>query len=261
MRARTVVAVAVVAAVALAALGTAPGRSAAEIIQGKGIRVAVGGELSPRRLPRAGVTPVRISVSAHLAPVHSTALPQLASVAIAINRYGRIDRVGLPTCDIDDIQPATSAKALAACSGALVGHGRFEAVVALDRQAAFPAHGELLAFNGTYHGRPAILAHVYGTEPIPTSFTLPFTITAHKGTFGTLLQAGLPVAEAGYVTGFSLSLHRTYTYRGRRHSFASAGCPAPTGFPGAVYPLARTSFRFSGGRALGLTLVRNCRAR
>jgi hypothetical protein len=255
MRARLTV------ALAAAALALVPGHSAAESVQGKGVRVGVGGELSPRRLPRSGAAPVQIAIDAHFAAAaHGAALPQLASVAIAINRYGRLDRAGLPACEVADIQPATTAKATAACGDSLVGRGSFEAEVALDKQAAFPARGELVAFNGTYHGRPAILAHVYGTEPIPTSFTLPFTITPRKGTFGTVLRAKLPVAEAGYVTGFKLSLHRTYTYRGRRHSFASAGCPAPAGFPGAVFPLARTSFRFSGGRELGLTLVRHCKA-
>ena len=31
------------------------------------------------------------------------------------------------------------------------------------------AEGKLYAFNGRWHGRPAILAHVYGTKPVPTS--------------------------------------------------------------------------------------------
>jgi hypothetical protein len=91
----------------------------------------------------------------------------------------------------------------------------------------------MLAFNGSYKGRPAILAHVYGTEPVPTSFTLPFVISRAKGT----------------------------SYKGKRRSHASAGCPAPKGFPGATFPFAKASYSFAGGRTLSSTLTRSCRAR
>ena len=50
----------------------------------------------------------------------------------------------------------------------------------------------MFAFNGTYKGKPAILAHVYGNQPVPTSFTLPFLITKAKGTFATVLTATFP---------------------------------------------------------------------
>ena len=35
--------------------------------------------------------------------------------------------------------------------------------------------GKTIAFYGTYKGKPTVFAHVYGTEPVPTSFTLPLT--------------------------------------------------------------------------------------
>jgi len=41
----------------------------------------------------------------------------------------------------------------------------------------------------------------------------------------------------------------------------TAGCPALKGFPGAVFPLARTSFGFAGGKTLTATLTRGCRVR
>ena len=99
-----------------------------------------------------------------------------ARIAIAINRNGRFDTTGLPVCRLEDIQPSTTANALAACRGALVGEGHFSANVKLPEQSPFPSAGKVLAFNGRLHGKPAILAHIYGTQPAPTSTVLPFLI-------------------------------------------------------------------------------------
>ena len=46
--------------------------------------------------------------------------------------------------------------------------------------------------------------------------------------------------------------------RGKPRSYLSAGCPAPVGFPGAVFPLARASFGFADGRVLSATMQRSC---
>ncbi len=48
---------------------------------------------------------------------------------------------------------------------------------------------------------------------------------------------------------------------GGRSGYLVAGCPAPEGFPGAVFPLLRASFRFDDGRSLGSTLNRSCQAK
>ena len=96
---------------------------------------------------------------------------------------------------------------------------------------------------------------------MPTSFTLPFVISKAKGTFGTRLTATIPASEDSYVSAIEMTLHRTYTYRGKRRSYAEAGCPAPKGFPGASFPFAEAGYGFVGGRKLGATLVRSCRAR
>ena len=96
-----------------------------------------------------------------------------------------------------------------------------------------------------------IYAHIYGTKPLPTSFTLPFHIREGKGVYATVLVAELPqvAAEWGFVRGVSLTLQRSFSYRGRFHSYLSAGCPAPRGFPGATFAFARAVFGFGDGRA------------
>jgi hypothetical protein len=235
----------------------------AEVVQLGQLRVSFDGALKPNRLPRSGTAPVHVAVAAKIAPVGGAAQPQLRKITVAINRHGRFETKGLPRCRLDEIQPATTAHALAACRSSLVGEGTFTAKVLLAQQAPYPAFGDLHAFNGVLHGKPVIFAHVYGTEPVPTSYTITFALTPSKGTFGTVLTASLPqaIGDAGYVTGLTLNLGRSFSSHGHRRSYISAGCPAPPGFGLATFPFARATFGFDGGRTLTSTLTRTCRVR
>jgi hypothetical protein len=235
----------------------------AEVIQRGHLRVSFIGTLTPHALPRSGVAPVRVEVGAKIAATNGGVPPQLRRIAIAINRNGRFDPKGLPVCLLEEIQPTTTAHALQACRGSLVGQGHFSAKVLLSGQAPFPSEGKVFAFNSVLHGRPAILAHVYGTEPAPASYTLPFELKSAHGIFGTALVAALPevTSDSGYVTGLTMSLGRSFSYRGQRRSYLSAGCPAPRGFPGASFTFAKADFGFEGGRTLSSTLTRSCGVR
>jgi hypothetical protein len=233
----------------------------AETIQKGGVRVAFDGRITPQKLPRHGMGPVKVSVATEIAASQGKPLAQLTRIEIAINSHGKLDATGLPKCEVADIQPATTEKALQECRGSLVGEGSFASSVSLSKQATFPSRGKLYAFSGTYKGKPAILAHVYGTEPVPTSFTLPFTITKAKGVFGTTLTARIPASEDNFITAIDLTLSRSFTYKGKKRSYASAGCPAPEGFPGATFPFAKASYAFAGGKKLSSTLTRSCTAR
>jgi hypothetical protein len=243
----------------LTALGSTAG---AEVVQHGNVRIAFQGGLSPKRLPRSGAAPVKVSVAAKISGVGGAAPPVLRRIQLSINKEGVFDRAGLPVCTLGEIQPTTDEDALAACGKALVGEGEFSAQVGFAGQAPFPSAGKILAFNGSYKGKPAILAHIFGTEPAPTSYTLPFLMTSLKGTYGTLLSASLPDATgtSGYITGLSLDLGRNFTAAGSRRSFISAGCPAPKGFPGATFPFVHAAFSFGGGEKLSSTITRNCQA-
>jgi DNA-binding beta-propeller fold protein YncE len=242
--------------------GRPPHAVSSEVVQHGQLRVSFDGRLTPHALPRHGSAPVKVEVAARIAATSGGPPPQLRQISIAINRNGHFTPKGLPVCHLRDIQPATTANALKACRGALVGEGHFSAKILLAQQAPFPSEGKVFAFNGSLHGKPAILAHVYGTDPVPTSYTLPFAIEPAKGTYGTVLHASLPgvTGDSGYITGLSLTLGRRFSYHGRQRSYLSAGCPAPSGFPGAVFPFARASFGF-GGRTLVSTLTRSCGVR
>jgi hypothetical protein len=248
-------------AIGVVCVGMAIADAPAETVQRGDVRVSFTGRIAPTKLPRRGAAPIVVSFGARVTTPDRSTPPQLRRVEIAINRNGRFDFAGLPTCRRDQIQPATTDDALRACRGAKVGEGRFAAQVIIPEQSPFPSRGRLVAFNGIEHGRRVILAHVYGTDPIPTSYTFPLRIARDRGTFATVLRANLPgvTANIAFVTYIAVTLERRYRYRGQARSYLSAGCPAPQGFPGAVFPLVRARLDFSGGPTLSKVLTRNCK--
>jgi hypothetical protein len=255
-------ALALCAALSLLALALLAPTAYTEITQGNNVRVIFKGKLTPRSLPRTGLAPVRVAVGATIVPAAGTTPPSLLEIQIEINRHGHFDLQGLPVCRYDEIQPASTANALSSCKSALVGKGHFSSTVLQPEASPFPAEGALYAFNGTYKGKPAILAHVYGSEPIPTSYTIPFTISKASGAYGTTLTAPMPNVgnEWGFITGLSLNLGRSFHYRGQRRSYVSAGCPAPDGVAIAPFDFARATFDF-GAEEVSSVLSRSCRAR
>jgi hypothetical protein len=238
--------------------------SASEVAQKGKLRVAVSGRLAPQRLPRRGLAPIAVSLGGQISTTDQSPLPQLRGLRIELNRHGRLEEEGLPVCPRRRIEVASTARALAACRGALVGQGDFHANIVLRDQPPYPSAGRLLVFNGREAGKPVLLGQIYAAKPFATSFVIVFEIHHQaRGEFGTVLTASLPEALGnwGYVTAIDLKLSRRYAYRGRRRSYLSAGCPAPAGFPGALFNLARTSFAFAGGTKLTSTLTRSCRVR
>jgi hypothetical protein len=236
----------------------------AEVSQRHHLRVSLSGSLTPKALPRSGTAPVAVSLGGEITTTDGSELPRLKQLRIEINRGGRLEDHGLAVCPLAQILVASTDHALSACRAALVGSGTFHANIVLRGQAPYPTTGRLLVFNGRKAGRPVLLGHIYSRKPFATSFVINFKIASRShGTFGTVLTASLPEALGnwGYVTGIEMRLSRRYTFQGKRHSYLSAGCPAPKGFGGAVFPLMRTSFGFQGGVELSSTLSRSCEAK
>ena len=254
---------ATVLTLALAALlAVGAGAVEAEVTQKGNLRVAFSGTIAPHDLPRGGKAPIAATLAGEIETTDGEDPPQLRTISLTLNRHGELDYKGLPRCDYNQIQPATTEEARSSCGAALVGRGSFKAHVALPEQSPFPSQGRLLAFNGELDGRPVIYAHIYGTRPLPQSFVLTFHL--RKGGGGTTkLVANLPrvAAKWGFVSGVSLTLQRNFSYRGQRHSYLSAGCPAPAGFPGTTFDFARVFFGFEDGRAMNSTLTRSCTVR
>lgn len=235
----------------------------AETVQKGDLRVSFEGKIAPSSLPRSGETPVNVSVSAKVSSTGASAPPAMEKMAVAINKYGHLDASALPVCTLEQIQPATTDDALAACKRSLVGEGRFLATVLQKGAAPFPSDGKIYAFNGEVQGKPAILAHVYGTKPAPASYTISFLVSRQKGTFGTALKATLPPVKegSGYITGIYLKMGKSFISSAKGRSYLTASCPTPKGVSKAVFPFAEASVAFKGGQALKSALTRTCEAK
>ncbi|HET9593203.1 MAG TPA: hypothetical protein VFP17_09835 [Solirubrobacterales bacterium] len=254
-----------VAAIAVLALGCllVAAIANAELVERGNLFVKFDGGIAPTALPRAARAPIGVRVDGTVRVLSGERPPALRHISIAINRGGVIDTKGLPTCRRSQIEPATSQQALEACGAAMVGEGRYVGALALPEQDRFPLQGRVLAFNAVINGQRAILAHVYGSDPVPNSRIIVFHIHQAHGTFGTTLSAALPARlnRSGYLKKISLNLRRTFVYRGQKHSYLSAACSAPAGFSTATFPFSKVSMTFADGRKLSSVLIRSCRVR
>lgn len=235
----------------------------AELSASGNLFVAFEGGILPDALPRHERAPITVWMAGKVRTLSGEQPPSLREVRIALNREGRLTTVGLPTCTRGAIDLVSSADALAACAPALVGTGSYRARTTFPEQAQSPSHGKILAFNALVHGRPGILAHVYGSEPAPSTGIIEFQIQHTGGTYGTVLTGKLPetLTRWGYLKRISLRLHRNYTFGGRAHSYLSAPCPAPEDLDQASFPFVYTSLSFDDGRTLSAHLTRSCKVR
>jgi hypothetical protein len=250
-------------AIAIAVFAVGASLARAELTAHGDLFVRFSGGIAPDALPRHSRAPISVSVAGTIRTLSGERPPALRRITIAINRGGRLDAHGLPVCRRQDIEPSSTEEARRACGPALVGGGSYDADVAFPEQTSFPSQGRILAFNAVIEGKRAILAQVYGVNPVPITRVIVFHIRESAGTYGTVLTGALPASlnRYGYLTRISLSLHRNFTYRGRRRSYLSAACDAPAGFPGATFPFAHASMTFADGRTLSSTLTRSCKVR
>jgi hypothetical protein len=251
------------AILALIALGAATLASAA-VVQDHGLRLSVLGQVKPYKLPRVEKAPIAVFISGHIGTTDRSLPPQLQRMRIRINQHGLLQDEGLPKCQIDEIQPGSTQRALSNCADALVGSGRFWAKIILPDQRPYPTRGRLLVFNGRKNGRRVIFAHIFTRIPFASSFVITFDIGAtRKGPYGTELTASLPesLGSWGFVDRIKLTLRRKYTWHGKQHSYFNASCPALEGANVAAYPLAEAAFFFADRKPISLTLTKSCGVR
>lgn len=247
---------------ALMVLGV--GVAAATVVQDGSVRVTFLAQISPYKLPRTGTAPISVFVAGHVAAPNGGIPPQLRRMKIEVNRHGLLQSRGLPACRVPQIRTATTQRALSLCAPALIGSGRFWAHIVLPDQAPYPTHGRLLIFNGRRGQQQLVLAHIFTSNPFPSSFVVAFALKhIQHGRFGTEMTATLPQAlgDWGYVDRIKLNLGRKYRVGGREMSYFNAGCPAPKNTDRAPFPLARASFYFQGRKPLEGTVTKACGVR
>jgi len=247
----------------LLALGATVAVAEAEVTSSGNLIVTFNGGIAPATLPRQELAPVTVSIGATVRIISGEDPPSVRQITLALNRNGRLDSSGLPTCRIKQIDTATGAQALRACGDALVGRGSYRARYNFAEQEATPMHGRILAFNSKSDGKEAILAHVYSSRPTSSTNIIVLNIRRPSGKYGTVLSGAVPagLSRWGYLKKFSLRLHRVYSYRNSLHSYLSAPCPAPPDLQQVSFPFVFASMSFADGRVLSSTLNRTCKVR
>jgi hypothetical protein len=238
--------------------------AAASVVQQGNLRVTVLAQVEPPKLPRTTTAPIAVFISGHIATADGTVPPQLQTMTVKVNRHGPLQSQGLPVCHLPQIQPGSTQRALEDCSDALVGSGRFWASVIFPDQRPYPTRGRLLVFNGRVDGKPVLFAHIFTTQPFPSSFVVTFALKRiHDGPYGTELSASLPQALGswGFVDRIKLTMRRKYHYLEKELSYFNAACPAPRGTNTASFPLALASFDFADGEHLAATVTKSCRVK
>lgn len=235
-----------------------------EIIQKGDLRVKFGAEFTPSTLPRKRPAPITVEVAGAIATTDGTHPPPLRKLEMEINRHGRIEATGLPTCTAALLQSTTTQEALARCGDARVGSGSFGAQLALGTGKDVPATGKATIFNSRHDGKPEMLVHLFIGVPVRVTMVVPIAI-GHRvtGEYGTVLRAPIPKLGGGLgsVTEIELKIGRRYTFGGKRRSYLAAACSAPEGIGSVPFPFLRGKFRFEAHRKIVASLLKSCTVR
>jgi hypothetical protein len=245
----------VLSVVGLVLTSTGPALGAREVVQAGNLYLSDNGGLVPSKLPKHGSAPVRARIEAGIGTVDGSHPPALQTIDLDVDRTIGIDATGLPVCTLDEIRASSTVAARRACPGTVVGSGEAEVEVAFPEQAPFTAKGPIVLFNGGVRGgTTTVLVHTYVDVPAPTAIVVAAQVSRiHRARYGLNIKARIPriAGGAGSVTSFRLTVGRSFTYRGRRHSFLSAGCPT-----GSYATQGQATF--SDGTKLGVTHVFPC---
>jgi hypothetical protein len=245
---------------AAVAILTCASMAGAAVVQEGNLRITLTSQIQPYKLPRDTPSPIAVFVAGHLQAPHGGIPSQLQKMTVKVNRHGLLQSKGLPVCQLAQLQPASTERALANCGDAVIGSGQFWAHIVLPDQGAYGTRGRLLIFNGRRNGHPVLLTHIFTSNPFFSSFVLTFAIKKIKGTYGTELTASLPEALGswGYVDRIKLTLKRKYAFKGKELSYFNSACPAPKGVKRVVFPLAQASFDFAEGLTLTTKVEKAC---
>lgn len=250
-------------ALLLLVTGACAAVAAAEVVREGNVQVSFHANFSPQSLPRDRPAPISVEVDGQISSTDGSQPPPLQKLRLELTSYGQIDTRGLPACRASSLQSTSSEAALARCKPAQVGSGKFQADLQFSGRPIL-VDGRALVFNGIVGGRPGMFIHIFISRPVTVTLVIPLKIShGGSGRFGTVLTTRVPKLAGGFgsITELQLRIARKYSYRGERHSYLSAACAAPAGFPGATFTFAHVEFDFGGGRTMDAYPSRSCRVR
>jgi len=248
-------------ALLLTVVGALAAVAHAETIQSGDVRVSFQADFTPKALPRERPAPITVDFEGRISTTDETHPPALTKLRVELNSAGQVETRGLAQCPTSSLQATSSELALARCRPALVGRGTF--VAQLPVEPDLLVGGRALVFNGIVDGHPGMLIHIYVSDPVRLTLVIPIKIGHQDGRFGTVLTTTVPKLAGGSasIVQLKLKIGRRFSVGGERRSYLSAACAAPEGFPGAVFPFARSTFSFSDGRTMHTVLSRRCQVR
>jgi len=235
----------------LAAVATA----AAIRLETGNLIVTADGGFTPTTLPKKGFAPIKLYGFGKIDTVDGSPPPILETVTIWFDKHGKVETRGLPFCTPQKLKATTVPQARRLCPGAIVGKGFGKAVVIFPEQPPIPASTPLTLFNARPKGGdPVVLVHAHLTVPAPTTFVVPIVIQKVKsGRYGFKTVGKIPKigGGSGIPLYARLRVGREWNYKGKRLSFANAGCP-----DGRLQ--AKGQFRFKDGTFLQGSVFKKC---
>jgi hypothetical protein len=242
----TVVALLLMGGVALATI----------VLRAGPVEVVAEGGFTPTTLPKHENAPITLHGEGHIAATDGGLPPILKKLIVWYDKNGAVITKGLPYCTKGKLAATTSATARKVCAGSIVGEGYGTAVIAFPEQKPFKASSPITIFNAApHHGNPTVLAHAYLAVPAPTTYIVPVEIQkVHAGPFGFRTEAKIPKIAGGYGIPLEgrLTIGKRWTFKGKKLSYANAGCPA-----GKLQ--AKVETEFAEGTKLNGIIIKHCK--
>jgi hypothetical protein len=194
-----------------------------------------------------------VTIQARFGRFPRSALSEPLGVKIALSPRIGVTPEGLPLCRLDRLRDASDSLAMRQCGDAVIGRGLITRRAYCRACGEFSVNERLIAFNGQYRGKPAILLH--GSSPrlqttVRTRFVSAIRLGRTLGAAGYTLAGTIPnypyeglepeFREKWAMSTVKLSLHRDFLFYGRRRSYLTATCPMPQ----SAITVARATFDF-----------------
>lgn len=216
------------------------------------------GGFTPTSLPKNVNAPITVFGKGKISTLDGKFPPVLKTIEFEFDKHGAVDTTGLPKCSAAKLAATTVPQARKLCPGAIVGTGQGHATAVFPEQAPIPVDSPITIFNGPeIGGDPTVYAHAYTTVPAPTTIVILVRIESIKnGRYGYRVITEIPKLAGGYgipISG-SIKIGRTWTYKGKEHSYISAHCPDG-------HLQAKGKFGFKDGTRLTGTFLRPCTVR
>ncbi len=226
-----------------------------ETVRAGNLILELEGSVSPKALSKTKFEPISLNVEGGIATADGSQPPATKEIIVDTDKNGMVNPTGLPACSIAKIEATNTESAEKACPKAIVGKGVTDVRVLFPESTPFTAEGPLVLFNGgSKGGKALLLIHAYVNVPTPTAIVTTITISKeHDGVYGTHSVALVPTIAggAGSVTKFRLTIHRLFTYKGRKESYLVARC-----FTGHFY--AHVTAKFVNGTEISGSVVKAC---